>query len=52
MVTKDEILKVSKIAQIFINEEEAQTFTESINDVLKFVNMMDEVALEDEPFVN
>lgn len=52
MVTEEEILKISKIAQIFINEGEAKTFTKSINDVLKFVDMMDEVALEDKPFVN
>lgn len=52
MVTKEELLNVSKIAQIFISDEEAKTFTKSINDVLKFVDMMNEVALEDEPCVN
>ena len=45
MVTKDEILKVSKIAQIFINEEEAQTFTKSINDVLKLLLKMNRLLI-------
>lgn len=52
MVTKDEILKISKVAKTFINEEEAKKFTKSINDVLKFVDMMNEVTLKNEPFVN
>lgn len=44
MVTKEEILGVSKVAKIAISDEEAQRFTKEINDVLKFVDMIEEVV--------
>ena len=44
MVTKEEILGVSKLAKIVISDGEAQHFTKEINDVLKFVDMIEEVA--------
>lgn len=44
MVTKEEILGVSRLAKIAISDGEAQHFTKEINDVLKFVDMIEEVA--------
>lgn len=44
MVTKEEILGVSKVAKIAISDDEAQRFTKEINDVLKFVDMIEEVV--------
>ena len=48
MVTKEEILGVSKLAKIAISDGEAQHFTKEINDVLKFVDMIEEVAQKSE----
>ncbi len=46
MVTKKEIIDVSKIAKIAISDDDAQHFTKEINDVLKFVDMIYEVESE------
>lgn len=46
MLTKEEIIKVSEIAKIHITDEEAQMYTKGLNDVLKFVDTMNEFDLQ------
>lgn len=48
MVTEEEILKISKIARILITEDEVKIFAKKINDVLKFVDMINEIDFKDE----
>ncbi len=52
LVTQKEVLEFSKIAKIFITDEEAKLFTKELNDVLKFVDMMNEVELTEKSCVN
>ena len=52
LVTQKEVLEFSKIAKIFITDEEAKLFTKELNDVLKFVDMMNEVELTEDSCVH
>lgn len=47
-MTKEELLEVAKIARISIKESEAGHFAKELNDVLKFVDMINEVKVEGE----
>lgn len=52
LITQKEVLEFSKIAKIFITDEEAKLFTKELNDVLKFVDMMNEVELAEDSCVH
>lgn len=50
MVTKEEIYRMSKVAKIYITEEELLEFTKDINDILKFVDTKSELNHKDDEF--
>ena len=45
ILTKEDVLNISKIARIFVSNDEAELFAKELNDVLKFVDMMNEVDI-------
>lgn len=50
MVTKEDILKMSKLAKITISDIKICEFTDEINDILAFVDMIYEEDNENEEF--
>lgn len=42
MLTKEEVFNISKMARISINSDEVKMFTKSLNDILEFVDMINE----------
>lgn len=40
MLTKEELFKLSKVSKIFLKEEESEKFLADLNDILKFVDMI------------
>ncbi len=45
ILTKEDVLNISEIAKIFVSNDEAELFAKELNDVLKFVDMMNEVDI-------
>ena len=45
ILTKEDVLNISEIEKIFVSNDEAELFAKELNDVLKFVDMMNEVDI-------
>lgn len=50
MIKKEETVKMSELARIKINDKEAERFTQDINDILAFVDMIYDEEHEDVEF--
>lgn len=51
MITKEETIKMSKLARISITNKEVDRFTDSINDILSFVDMIYDIEHENVNFL-
>lgn len=51
MITKEETLKMSELARISITNQEVDRFTDSINDILSFVDMIYDIQHENVDFL-
>lgn len=50
MITKEEVIEASKTAKILLKSDEVNVFTKELNDILKFVDIINEVDLEEKLF--
>lgn len=48
-LSKEELLKIAKLAKISINENEIEKFKTELNDILKYIDMLNEVDTENVP---
>jgi aspartyl-tRNA(Asn)/glutamyl-tRNA(Gln) amidotransferase subunit C len=46
MLTRDDVLKLARLARIDISEEEVEKFTLEFNDILKYVEQLQAVDVE------
>ena len=42
-LTREEVLKIAKLAKLEFNEEEIEKFQVELNDILKYIDILDEV---------
>ena len=46
-VNRDEILKIASLAKLHLSDEEVSLYTDQINEILEYMNQLDELDTED-----
>ena len=46
-VNRDEILKIASLAKLDLSDEEVSLYTDQINEILEYMNQLDELDTED-----
>ena len=46
-VNHDEILKIASLAKLHLSDEEVSLYTDQINEILEYMNQLDELDTED-----
>lgn len=46
-LTKEEVLKVASLARLEFNSEEIEKYQQELNDILNYIDMLDEVDTEE-----
>lgn len=52
MVTKDEIIKLSKLAKLYVSENELDSLTKDMAKIIEFANEISSAETEDDNFDN
>ena len=46
-VSKEEVLHIANLAQLYLNEDEIEKYQENLEEILNFANIVNEASVED-----
>ena len=47
IISKEEVLKIAKLAKLKINDDEIESYTEQMNSILEYISQLNEVNTDD-----